>query len=953
MNIKRIFALILTVLMLAGQNVIVLAEDTFTIASSNIADGDVGVSPVNLQLDVTFSDAVDTASLNMANVSASDGIFAQVVATGEKSATVYFDRTKIDLGKKYTVTLKSGIKSVKGVPLKQTNISFVTTKETPSYRQVTNQEMNDKNNIYGLDPEAWTSASIVTVDGNNVLQFGALWDGASVRQHMYCKAGRTYTVRAKIKALDETKIWLTLAYYTIDGGYRYYGCDEMDVSTTDWTEVEYSWTVDGDVDVSTVKQWIQVSKSGAKVYIDDWYFFENGHDENPPLESDKGKSSLTTIRTDNSSLEKMKAFGAFPKSAASNVDVSRIEFAKVILNILGMEQTSKNTVKFTDVPENDMGVVDIISDLGLMQGYDDFTFGTNDSVTAEQALKVILNIMGQSVSAELNGGYSDGYYAVALSMGLLNKADCAKDQALNYSNLAIILDNALKENVLITQNNKTQKGKTFLEQYFKYAEGEGIIEGTPETYLYSEENLNKNQVCIDGNIFMCDRDISEYLGCKVRYYYDLTSDDNQLIYVYNIDNRNNIAEFSTINEDVTFENNTYTVYGNDGKKTRYRVENKSSVIYNGKYYADYVNSSEIFVPKYGYVKLIDNGSGYNTVIITDIRTVHVGSVDYQKEIIYDRLGGKEINLSDCNILSIKDIDETDCELSDIKAFDLLSVTESKDGDIVKMHISTNTVNGSACEIKDKNQNEISIADSLYGSNVSAKYKTVNGFLDSQPISLGETGTFYIDYLGNIGAFKAGESTKNIGYLVNAYLPDGGEDGRLYLRIFNTDGKMVKLKTTDKVRIDRTSFKTSESALRMLMNETDRVVSQLIMYDINVNGEVSMIDTAYNKKPNCQDYRTVLPDSKESEDGLRVIYSSILPPNSKESPAMLSFRPNARNFGGKVQLTENAKIMYVPLNGQNRDDSEFYVSNELWDLGDLGQEIIEAYQTETQSQLIPL
>ena len=91
--------------------------------------------------------------------------------------------------------------------------------------------------------------------------------------------------------------------------------------------------------------------------------------------------------------------------------------------------------------------------------------------------------------------------------------------------------------------------------------------------------------------------------------------------------------------------------------------------------------------------------------------------------------------------------------------------------------------------------------------------------------------------------------------------------------------------------------------------------------------------------------TVLPNSKESEDGLRVIYSSILPPNSKESPAMLSFRPNARNFGGKVQLTENAKIMYVPLNGQNKDDSEFYVSNELWDLGDLGQEIIEAYQTK--------
>ncbi|MDD6483549.1 MAG: S-layer homology domain-containing protein [Clostridiales bacterium] len=951
MKIKRVLGLILAMFMIVVQNAFVLAEDaaSFTIVSSSIEDGDTEVSPINLQLDVTFSDAVDTSTIKMSNVSATDGIFAQVVSTGEKSARIYFDRNKVKLGTKYTVTLKPGIKSVDGVPLETTNISFKTTKEVPPYRQVTNQEMDDSNNIYGLDSEAWTAVSIIPVDGNNVLQFGANWDEASVRQYMFCKAGRTYTARARVQVLDKTEVWLSLTYKAPDGSERYFGSERKTLSPGSWNELEYSWTIEDDADLNTVKQWIQVGTSGSRVYIDDWYFFENGHDENPPTAVGVTKSSLTTVRTDNDSLEKMKAFGVISKSAASGANVSRIEFAKIILNILGIESDLKGAATFKDVPESDMGAVSMIANSGLMSGYDDYTFGPDDNVTVEQALKVILNIMGQSGLAEISGGYPDGYYLTASNIGLLKKTDCGKNQALNYKNLAIMLDNALKEKVLTKANTKTEEGKTFLEYYFGYAEGEGIIEGTPETYLYSGENLNKNQVCINGTVFQCDKDISQYLGCKVRYYYDLNSDDDQLVYIYDIDNRNKIVEFSTVSQDVSFENNTYTVYESNGRKTNYRVENTNSVIYNGKYYADYVNASDVFVPKYGYIKLIDNGEGYKTVVITDIRTVHVGSIDYQKGIIYDRLGGKEINLSDCDVVSIKDVDGTDCELMDIKAYDLLSVESSKDGSIVKLHVSTNSVSGSVCEIlKDEYQNEISIADNKYGSNVRTKYKTINGFFDDQPISMGETGTFYIDFLGNIGAFKTGESTKNVGYLVNAYPPEPDDDKNIYLRIFNTDGKMVKLKTADKLCIDQAVPKTSASALNMLKNGTDSVVSQLITYDIDVNGEVSSIDTAYNKRPNCEDYRTVVPDNNESEESLRVIYSSILPPNSSSEPEMLSFRPNARNFGGKVQLTDNAKIMYVPLNGKDREESDFYISDAVWDLGDLGQEMIEAYQTKGSS-----
>lgn len=947
MNMKRILAYTLAALMVISHFSTAYAADeaVFTVNSMSIEDGAENVSPVNLQLDVTFSDAVDTATLTMANISASNGIFAAVVAMDEKNIRIYFNRLKIDQGKSYTVTLKSGIKSMSGIPLEETKVTFTITKEIPVYHQLTNQHMDDANNIYGLDEEAWGRASIINKDGNNILEFTPGWDDGAVRQRVYCKTGRSYTARAKVKPTSDTRVWLSLTYNTPNGDQYLLG-EQKELKAGEWIELEHTFTVENDADLNGIKQWIAVGNAGVTVYVDDWYFFENGHDMDPPVDAGGG-STVTNVELGNSSLSKMKAFKIISKSASENAEITRLEYAKILLNILGFNQDSLNgnAVKFTDISDDDLSVVSTISNLGIMSGYNEFTFGPNDTITVGQALKGIVSIMGWSVVAEADGGYPAGYYSVAAKLGLLKNTDVQYEQPLNYRNLAIVLDNALKENVLSTGNEKVYKGKIFLEEYFKYIEGEGIIEGTPETYLYSTASLDEDQICINGMNFICDKDLTEFIGCKVKYYYEETpGEDNKLIYVYNIENRNEIVEFSTIDDEISYENGMYTVWKeNNQRSTKYTINSDANVIYNGRYLGEFTN--DIFVPQYGYVKLIDNGNGYATVIITDIRTVHVGSIDYNNKIIYDRLGGEEIDISDCDILSIKDVDESECELPDIKTFDLLSVIQSKDGEIVKIHFSTNTVDGAVCELPgNEDTGKISIAHGLYGSNVRVSHRVVSGFFANHSLSLGTTGTFYLDYLGNIGAFRVGEaSTKNVGYLVDA-APVAGLGEELYLKIFNLNGQMVILKTADKVKIDRIAAKTSEKALQLLMNGTNSVVSQLIMYDINLDGEVSFIDTAYNKKPDCEDYRTVLPENDEPEDSFRVTFSSILPPSSIGSPDMLPFRPNARNFGGKVQMSDNAKILYVPLNAKDSDESRFYVSDSIWDIGDLGREMIEAYQT---------
>ena len=121
MRFKKILALLLAMLTVITPLSALAADEaeekTFTIASVTPFDGEKEVTPVNLQMDVTFSEPVDASTIKMNNVSVSGSAFAAIIPTGEKTATVYFNRLNIMLGTKYTVTFKSGIKAVSGASL--------------------------------------------------------------------------------------------------------------------------------------------------------------------------------------------------------------------------------------------------------------------------------------------------------------------------------------------------------------------------------------------------------------------------------------------------------------------------------------------------------------------------------------------------------------------------------------------------------------------------------------------------------------------------------------------------------------------------------------------------------------------------------------------------------------------------------------------------------------------
>lgn len=108
--------------------------------------------------------------------------------------------------------------------------------------------------------------------------------------------------------------------------------------------------------------------------------------------------------------------------------ITRAEVAKVLVCALG-QQDSANGLKsaqvFTDVPESHWaaGFVNFAAQVGIINGMGDGTFAPDAPVKYEQAVKMIVCMLGYDYFAINRGGYPNGYLAVAASsMRANNKA---------------------------------------------------------------------------------------------------------------------------------------------------------------------------------------------------------------------------------------------------------------------------------------------------------------------------------------------------------------------------------------------------------------------------------------------------------------------------------------------------------------------------------------------------
>lgn len=124
--------------------------------------------------------------------------------------------------------------------------------------------------------------------------------------------------------------------------------------------------------------------------------------------------------------------------------ITRAEMAAIICRAKGLEDAATGAMgptAFTDVAADHWaaGYVNLASQNGIINGYGDGKFGPEDTVTYEQAIKMIVCALGFEPMAASKGGWPTGYLVVANGYKITAGASVNATRA----NIAIIVANAM------------------------------------------------------------------------------------------------------------------------------------------------------------------------------------------------------------------------------------------------------------------------------------------------------------------------------------------------------------------------------------------------------------------------------------------------------------------------------------------------------------------------------
>lgn len=284
--------------------------------------------------------------------------------------------------------------------------------------------------------------------------------------------------------------------------------------------------------------------------------------------------------------------------------VTRAEMAALIARIQGYDETAKggaNTV-FTDVPASHWasGYVAQASNQGIVNGYGDGTFGPEDPVLYEQAVKMIMATLGYTPFAENNGSYPTGYLTAASRYGVVDGVSNAViGTGANRGTIAQLLANAI-DTPIMGQSKWATDGtieytiydgvsavyKTLMSENLGVVKLKGIVEANTVTDIDAAKTIdNTKPAMVDititsnfdtnekafkpiytgntvtgyegsGDFLVGDTDAEDYLGMSVVFYV-VENDVEDMWEIISI------AAESTKNETVSFTLDQFEIIGAD------------------------------------------------------------------------------------------------------------------------------------------------------------------------------------------------------------------------------------------------------------------------------------------------------------------------------------------------------------------------------------------------------
>ncbi|MBO5407791.1 MAG: S-layer homology domain-containing protein [Clostridia bacterium] len=531
-----------------------------------------------------------------------------------------------------------------------------------------------------------------------------------------------------------------------------------------------------------------------------------------------------------------------------NDGIKRAEFAKIAIHIMGLEdsaEASGEVSKFHDVSVNHWanGYINVAVAQDIIKGDAEGTFRPEDRISYQEAVTILVRILGYEMAAESKGGYPTGYLQVANQYGFTKNAAGSGSEVAKRGVAAILAYNALTIGVMeqtgFGSDSKFEiTDKTILKETLDTEKFQGQITGNHFTKLTSAGSLEKNQIEIDGTVYKNeDASAANYLGYRVTYYLKtLDNGDKVVILVRPETGKNKTLEIDGDNiETVEADRINYWIDKEHDKNTKYaKISASAKMIYNGvavSYSEEKLKENGTLA---GNVKLLDQNDDdqYDVVFVNEYKNLVVDSISSLSYTVTDKFGNPSLQFDpeDTQVsFSLTDKNGKDFDFNNLEEWMVISYLESEDGEVLKATVITDTVSGVVTELED---DKYKINDNFY--QIADNYQ--------HNIQLDDEGTFYLDIRGKIAAVNTNSTLSDkYAYLLDAAEADGMND-HIDVKVFTMNGEIKILSSKDKISYNGGSKESAKTILEKLKSD-GKVTKQLITYETDSEGRITKINTA--------------------------------------------------------------------------------------------------------------
>lgn len=552
--------------------------------------------------------------------------------------------------------------------------------------------------------------------------------------------------------------------------------------------------------------------------------------------------------------------------------VTRAEYVTLMTRLIQMQDwnAQKGRTDFTDVQENDWfyDAVYWMTDSGAVNGYGDGTFRPDAPVTADEAIKILITLLGYADAAEELGGYPQGYLSIANSSRLtrgvnIGEGFCRADAVLLIDNsLDVYLnvpDYMRGKGTVSAKNRETLRdrlmGVNFSDTLYEIR---GVVQANATTWIIpgEYENLRDDEIIIDGTLYRTDvPDAANFIGKQVECYVAV-NDDTRVIQSIRETTRNHVIEI-TDEDFISAEQGSVTYLAKD-KEKRLRISDTAVLLKNMRL-AEQWSERDITLSQ-GSLTLIDNNddNAYDVIHIQEFESYLVSDVN--TDVIYFKIHGdkqdkKLINFALDNDVDyiITDADGALLEVEDLQKDTVVSIMESEDGSLCKIAAGQPSFSSVLTTAG---------ADTLTFDE--KEYSLECGFIDEY--QLGNEYQVYLNFRGEIymlDKVKESERAMQYGYVaevqttgafeseVRVLMAEPGEfveveeksavedDDSVLLKLKGQNKSLKELACMDSVRVNGVKMKAPE--LMAFFHQGGTRSNRVVSYRVNAEGKISEIE----------------------------------------------------------------------------------------------------------------